>query len=330
MPAINRQEENNMKISILVPVYGVEAFIEACAEALFEQTYDDLEFIFVDDCTPDRSIEILRSVIDRYPQRKQQVHILRHDHNRGLGAARSSSLQAATGDFVMYADSDDIMSRDAVEKLFKRQQETGADIVSGAYQRLFADGRLSEPILPFHGNKDAMLRLMLAQNTIEHHVWGRLVRRSLHADGNIDFVEGINMAEDYSVMPRLLYHASSHATIDDVVTLYRENTTGTFFNWLNLKNIPSYLGANRAVGQYLSSHDTKRQYSFPFELGLFNARYHALRIGLTPQEINTHCPFPATIFLFRCCNLLFFHRPTKRLLRWTYLLIKHLYVKHLQ
>jgi len=317
-----------MKVSILVPVYGVEAFIKKCAEALFEQTYDDLEFIFVDDFSPDLSIETLRSVVDRYPQREHQVHILHHDRNKGSGATRSTLLHAATGDFIVYADSDDVMSRDAVEKLVMRQQETGADIVSGAYQRLYADGRLGEPVLPFHGKKDTMLRLMLAQNTIEHHVWGRLIRRSLHTDGDIDFEEGINMAEDYSIMPRLLHRASSHATIDDVVTLYRENTTGTFYNWLNLKNIQSYLGANRVVGQYLTSHHCIRQYAFPFELGLFNARYNALRIGLTPQEIDTCCPFPATILLFRCLHLLFFHRPTKKLLRWSYLIIKHIYVKN--
>ena len=318
-----------MKVSILVPVYGVEQFMEACAVSLFEQTYDDLEYIFVDDCTPDHSIEVLRSVMERYPKRQQQVQIIRHDRNRGLGAARATLLHAAQSDFIIYADSDDVMATDAVEKLCQRQQETGADIVSGAYRRLYADGRQGEAILPFKGDIDAMLRLMLVQNTIEHHVWGRLIRRSLHTEGGIGFVEGINMAEDYCVMPRLLYQASSHAAIDDVVTLYRENTTGTFFNWLNHRNIQSYLGANHVVGQFLRDHDTARQYVYPFELGLLNPLYHALRIGLTPKEVNDYCHFPPTTWLLRCCVSLFYHRPTKKLLRWSYLLLKHDYVKRI-
>ena len=318
-----------MRISILVPVYGVEQFIEACAISLFEQTVDDLEYIFVDDCTPDRSIEVLRSVLERYPERKQQVRIIRHDRNRGLGAARSTLLHAAQGDFVIYADSDDVMMTDAVEKLSKRQQETGADIVSGAYRRLYADGHQGAAVRPFKGDKDDMLRLMLVQNTIEHHVWGRLIRRSLHTEGSIDFVEGINMAEDYCVMPRLLYQATSHAFIDDVVTLYRENTTGTFFNWLNDRNIQSYLGANREGGQFLSVRDTTRRYVYPFEMGLLNSLYQAMRIGMSPKDINTYCHFPHTTWLVRCCHLLFYHRSTRKLLRWSYLLLKHFYVKRI-
>ena len=64
---------NAMKVSVLVPVYGVEKYIERCAVSLFEQTYENLEYIFVDDCSPDNSIEILENVLERYPHRKEQV-----------------------------------------------------------------------------------------------------------------------------------------------------------------------------------------------------------------------------------------------------------------
>lgn len=69
----------NKKVSILVPVYGVEKYIERCARSLFEQTYDNIEYIFVDDCTKDRSIEILQKVLEDYPNRKKQVEILHHE-----------------------------------------------------------------------------------------------------------------------------------------------------------------------------------------------------------------------------------------------------------
>ena len=61
-----------MKVSILIPVYGVERYIEKCAKSLFEQSYQDIEYVFVDDCTPDKSIEVLQSVIDSYPDRAHQ------------------------------------------------------------------------------------------------------------------------------------------------------------------------------------------------------------------------------------------------------------------
>ena len=130
-----------MKVSILVPVYGVEKYIGQCAETLFGQTYDDIEYVFVDDCTPDNSIQVLRQVLSAYPQRTKQVSIIRHDHNRGLGAARKTAFEASSGEFVMNVDSDDYLAPDAVEKLVARQQQTGADLVEGGgYRQLLRVG----------------------------------------------------------------------------------------------------------------------------------------------------------------------------------------------
>ena len=86
------------KVSVLVPVYGVEKYIERCARSLFEQTLDDIEFIFVDDCTPDRSIEILESVIEKYrlrfAEKKYDVRIERMPTNSGQAAVRRHPLNS--------------------------------------------------------------------------------------------------------------------------------------------------------------------------------------------------------------------------------------------
>ena len=134
-------------VSILVPVYKVEKYIEQCARSLFEQTYDNLEYIFLDDCSPDNSIEILKRVMEDYPERKAQVRIIRHERNRGLAAARNTALDAANGPFVTHVDSDDYLGRDAIRLLVKKQEETGADIVSGNYYEVWSSGikKVSEP-----------------------------------------------------------------------------------------------------------------------------------------------------------------------------------------
>lgn len=84
-------------VSILVPVYGVEKYIERCARSIFEQTYRNLDIVFVDDCSPDKSIEILKRVLEDCPKRKAQTRIIRHEQNRGLAAARNTVVAAATG-----------------------------------------------------------------------------------------------------------------------------------------------------------------------------------------------------------------------------------------
>lgn len=313
-----------MKVSILVPVYSVAQFIEECAVSVFEQTYKDLEFIFVDDCSPDDSIIRLESVIERYPERKAQTYILHHDHNRGSGATRSTALAAATGDFVCYVDSDDILLADAITQLVQRQTETGADIIDGAYCRLSSSG-LYSAVPPYPGDSDHLLRLMIVKNTVGHQLWGRLIRRSLHTDYQIDFTEGVNMGEDYGIMPRLLFYGR-HACIDDIIYYYRINDSGTFASGLNDRNICSFLAANRIVGQFLATNDTNNSYQRPYAIGMLQTYASALATGMSPKTIDG-CVVVPRGRLFACCRTLLCHWPTLPLLRWTYRVLKNFYVR---
>lgn len=315
-----------MKVSIIVPIYGVEQFIGELATSLFSQTYQDLEYIFVDDCSPDGSVAVLQEVMLRYPERSGQAHIIHNEVNRGSGATRYVGLSAATGDFVIYADSDDVLTPDAVELLVKAQEATGADIVDGGYCRLLPDGSLGPTVLPYDGTKEAMLKLMLAQNTITHQVWGRLIRRSLHSDHNVYFVEGINMAEDYCIMPRLLFYAS-RTYINNVIYKYRVNDSSTFAGWLNAKNIGSYLGASRVVCEFLHDHDSRSDYTFACELGMLNTIHRALGVT-TMSDIRRLCPYHPTLPFFRLCRVLLCHKVTRPLLRAVYLVVKRIYVAH--
>ena len=91
----------NPLVSVIVPIYGVEPYIEKCARSLFEQSLENMEFIFVNDCTPDKSVEILRQVIEDYPRRYLQIQIIEHEENRGLAMARNSGLLIAKGEYII-------------------------------------------------------------------------------------------------------------------------------------------------------------------------------------------------------------------------------------
>ena len=121
------------QVSILVPVYGVENYIERCARSIFEQTYRNLDIVFVDDCTPDKSIEILLRVLEDYPERKEQTRIIRHEHNRGLSAARNTGMDAAKGDYIYFIDSDDFITADCIETLMSAMQTGDWDMVTADY-----------------------------------------------------------------------------------------------------------------------------------------------------------------------------------------------------
>ena len=105
------------KLSVIVPIWGVEKYIEKCARSLFESDLDDMEFIFVDDCTPDKSIELLEALMEQYPERKKQSSIVRHEVNKGLPQARKTGFEASRGEFVTYCDSDDWVAPSMYSKM---------------------------------------------------------------------------------------------------------------------------------------------------------------------------------------------------------------------
>lgn len=130
------------KVSVIVPVYGVEKYIERCAKSLFEQTLDDMEFLFIDDCTPDRSIEILKQVLEMYPQRKSQVVIHRMENNMGQAAVRRWGIQHATGDFIIHCDSDDWVDGCLYRTMIEAARNESSDIVICDIKRTDGNGYL--------------------------------------------------------------------------------------------------------------------------------------------------------------------------------------------
>ena len=130
------------KVSILVPIYGTEKYIEKCARSLFEQTYDNIEYIFVNDCTKDASVEILKKTIEDYPQRKSQVTIISHNTNRGLAASRLTAFEHSTGAYLWCVDSDDYADVQAVS-IIVPYMERGYDFISFNYSFTISSARTS-------------------------------------------------------------------------------------------------------------------------------------------------------------------------------------------
>lgn len=117
------------KVSIVIPTYKAEKYIERCVRSLFEQTLDSIEYIFIDDCSPDNSIAVMQKVLEEYPQRKDQVKVIRHEVNQGVGAARNHGVAACTGDYIIHCDPDDWVDINMYEAMYNKAIETNADMV---------------------------------------------------------------------------------------------------------------------------------------------------------------------------------------------------------
>lgn len=206
-------------ISVLVPVYGVEAYIERCSRSLFEQTCSDLEYVFVDDCSPDRSIDVLRSVMKDYPFKEHCVKIIRHNKNRGLAAARNTLLDNATGEFVCFVDSDDWLEKDAIQVLIQRQIETDADVVLG--DRCEHKSSRVDELRYMDVEKNLRILMNLDGNYMPFT--GTLIRKSLFDENAIRCIEGLNMAEDVRMVCLLSYFANKVVPAGRIV--YHYDTT---------------------------------------------------------------------------------------------------------
>lgn len=284
-----------MKVSILVPVYGVEQFIEPCAVSLFKQTYRDIEYIFVDDCTPDRSIEILKRVLQEYPRRQQQTRIIRHDHNCGLGAARLTATRAATGEALMHVDSDDYVATNAVELLVKQMEQTGADIVDGGYA-IVSKGVIKKKQTPFHGAKETYLKTILCQNLVFNQIWARLIRRDLCIKHKVLSVEGVDYSEDYCVVPRMLLDGE-RSWIDETTYYYRDDNSNSYTHSLNLKHHQSYLRSNRIVVEAFLQQDTSGRYRNAVEMSMLAVLRHARRFEVPLSFVDELFPYQPKGFI---------------------------------
>lgn len=219
---------SDMKVSILVPIYGVERFIERCAISLFEQTYHNIEYIFVNDCTKDKSISVLENIIERFPQRKPFVKIISHKHNKGLAGARNTAVESATGDFIMHVDSDDYVDKEIVAKAVLKQQENNADIVVIDFIKAYPSFSKVVNYSSFDDTKDYCLTVLARKNS--NSIWAKLIRRSLYVDNSIKCIEGCNQGEDFQIVPLLLYYAKRIVNLTEPLYYYDCSNEGAYSN----------------------------------------------------------------------------------------------------
>ena len=211
---------SNLKISILVPVYNAERYIDRCARSLFEQTYGNLEFVFVNDCTPDGSIDVLKRVLEDYPKRRRQTKIINHEKNRGVAAARNTLVDNATGDYLLWVDADDFIAKNAAEVLTAKVWTTEADMVCfNTAWFTEVDGARMMP------ENDGSTPADFIQNVLSRRIspvlWGRLMKLELFREHGIRFIEGLNMGEDLMALVEVAYYSRSIAN-EKAVLYYQE------------------------------------------------------------------------------------------------------------
>ena len=205
-------------VSIIIPVYQVEKYLDKCIASVVGQTYQNLQIILIDDGSTDRS----PAICDGWKERDPRITVI-HQPNGGLSRARNAGLKLATGEFIGFVDSDDWIEPNMVETLLSVLQETAADIAVGGFEVFTEDSKSITYAQPkstkrsLYSTEEALKRLLLLRGFIRNFVWNKLYRRTVLS--GVAFPEG-RLYEDVTWTAQVIGNAKSVVCVDQIFYHY--------------------------------------------------------------------------------------------------------------
>lgn len=241
---------NTPLISLIIPVYRVESYLEKCLDSILNQTYHNLEIIIVDDGSPDNC----GVICDKYASTDSRIQVI-HQENAGISSARNRGLDIAKGEFILFVDSDDWIEPETCEYLLNLACERQADIVCFGYYEVFLDGRKDPHSVKEPGmmSKDELIRhLVWGTGAIQTMVWNKLY--SARIFDNIRFAEG-RIHEDIEIMYKLVFEAERIFSTDALLYYYFQRKQGAITtDVLQPKSIIDRIYAHKERLQFVEVH----------------------------------------------------------------------------
>ena len=231
-------------ISVIVPVYRVEEYLERCVKSILSQTYENLEVILVDDGSPDQC----PAICDACAEKDARVKVI-HQENKGLSGARNAGIDAASGEYLAFVDSDDYVSPHVIEELYQLLQDTGCAIGQCRFSYVKGDGLVEEGDSAFciYRGESLMEQLYGPEEKATCFVvaWNKLYRAELFKETGIRYPEG-RIHEDEATTYRLFHEAKKLAFLDRALYGYYTENGGS---------ITSVFSAKRL--QWLTAHEER-------------------------------------------------------------------------
>lgn len=261
-------------VSIVIPVFKCEKHIEECVHSLFEQTLEDLEYIFVNDATPDKSINILNRLLDGYPIRKEHVIIINLETNKGVANARQIGISHASGEYIIHCDSDDWVDKDMYEKLYLKAKETDADIVGCNFRHEFSD--IQYDFHQQYANNIEENTRRLINGRIFPSLCTSLTKRSLITENSISFPIGLNMGEDLYFNLHLYLHAKKIVGMDWAPYHYRHTEDSSCVQRTR-KSIDSDIAIAGLIEKTMKGNNLYEKYAKEIEYRKFFSKLPLMR-----------------------------------------------------
>ena len=261
---------NQYKVSVILPVYNVELYLQRCLDSLFNQTLDSIEIIVVNDGSTDSSLEILMQYQDR-------IYLINQE-NQGLSAARNAGIQVATGRYLVFIDSDDFIDCTMLERLYNVAEKSGCPLVicdamlykSNLKVRPFNRLKMNEKKIY---NELELLQLIL-NGRLQCQVFNKLYRRDVWNNYDLRFEEG-RYYEDILIVIKVIKAYQRAMFINDTLYFYCLNERSITAT-IDSKKLDDLMYAIQTVMREVSENSTLRRYLYNFE-SIYGMYYNSLR-----------------------------------------------------
>lgn len=263
-------------ISIIVPIYNVAPYIERCARSLLEQSFQSVEYIFVNDCTPDNSIEILEGVIKEYPNRTSQIRIIHNTENIGLAATRFVGLDMANGNYILHCDSDDWVETNMLQCMYDAAVKEDADIVCCEAIKELANGK---SYYRYTYDEETIYNGLLDLQVSEIHVaiWNKLIKKELFTKYGIRNLEGVNMGEDSALTIRLRYYSKKTVIIHRPLYHYNRTNCDSMVANIKEKSIEERIELAKRIEAFFISLNKEKEFRTLINFYKFDAKQFYIR-----------------------------------------------------
>lgn len=236
----------NYDVSIIVPIYNVEKFIAKCAITLMEQDYKNIEYIFVNDCTPDNSMQVLSDTLTKYPNRKDDIKIINNAQNSGSSITRKNGLDIANGEYILFIDSDDWVELNMVSSMLKKAKETDTDIL------------VNKNCKKYKNNKSSMI-IFLLSGYLNLGLCNKIIKNDLYK--KIKFLK-FSYGEYLCICLQSFYYANNIQYVNKILCYYnRNNEFSITTNKYNVhKSISQAYELNVKIQNFLKEKSIFEQY----------------------------------------------------------------------
>lgn len=226
---------NDIKISVIVPVYNTEKYLKKCLDSIISQNLKDIEIIIVNDCSLDKSLEIIK----KYMRLDKRITLINKEKNEGISSARNSGIKLARGEYILHIDSDDWIEQNYFFEMYNYAIKNNADIVISDFYREFENGRVVYNIEQGLIGKEKIDKEEVIENICQFKVspciWNKLIKTELYKKNNILFPQGVSIGEDLYVILKLIYFSKNIIKYDKAFLHYIQNPKGLTKN--NMKNL---------------------------------------------------------------------------------------------